>query len=85
MFATNTSNNQQVTLIRQISQPIVFKQSFVKHQQNLEKIVITFFGAGVGVSTMPLQIYAIGMISVNPRGQCRIDTAHDVDTELDRA
>jgi spermidine/putrescine transport system permease protein len=52
---------------------------------SIDDFVITFFVAGVGVTTLPLQIYSMIKVAVSARSQCRLDAADGADADPDCA
>jgi hypothetical protein len=52
---------------------------------SIDDFVITFFVAGVGVTTLPLQIYSMIKVAVTSRSECRFDAADGADADADCA
>ena len=51
---------------------------------SIDDFVITFFTAGAGVPTLPLQIYTMIKIAVTPEVNARVDAADAADADADR-
>jgi spermidine/putrescine transport system permease protein len=64
--------------------PGVIAGALMAFTLSIDDFVITFFTAGAGTVTLPLQIYSMIKIAVTPRGQRRVNAADGTDVAAHR-